>query len=162
MMPNYLVSDRVLIFVSPALATNIASANYLVYPTNTTPIIIGLVIRPNSSRDSVGLSFSWAWRRAVRSQDELLEVTGLQNLIINLRLSMEQNTWEFTRKPSWFFKVNTMRKIISNISTDVTSQQTRWNKNLPSKLNILTWRVLLHRIPTRANLEHRGIDLDSV
>ncbi|GJV83806.1 retrovirus-related pol polyprotein from transposon TNT 1-94 [Tanacetum coccineum] len=55
-----------------------------------------------------------------------------------------------------------MRKIISNTSTDSTSQQTRWNKILPSKVNILAWRVLLHRLPTRVNLNHRGIDLDSV
>ncbi|GJS84723.1 protein SINE1 isoform X2 [Tanacetum coccineum] len=112
--------------------------------------------------DSVGLSFSWAWRRAVRSQDELLELTDLQNLILNLHLSMEQDTWEFTPEPSRFFKVNTMRKIISNTSTDSTSQQTRWNKILPSKVNILAWRVLLHRLPTRVNLNHRGIDLDSL
>nr|GEX79912.1 putative RNA-directed DNA polymerase, eukaryota, reverse transcriptase zinc-binding domain protein [Tanacetum cinerariifolium] len=69
-------------------------------PTDTTPIITGTVIHPNSSRDAVGLSFSWAWRRAVRPQDELLELTDLQNLIINLRLSMEQDTWEFTPEPS--------------------------------------------------------------
>ncbi|GJU00858.1 RNA-directed DNA polymerase, eukaryota, reverse transcriptase zinc-binding domain protein [Tanacetum coccineum] len=69
-MPNCLVSDRVPTFVSPAPTTNIASANHLVHPTDTTPIITNPVIRPNSSRDSVGLSFSWAWRRAVRSQDE--------------------------------------------------------------------------------------------
>ncbi|GJX25265.1 RNA-directed DNA polymerase, eukaryota, reverse transcriptase zinc-binding domain protein [Tanacetum coccineum] len=146
----------------PAPTINIASANHLVHPTDTTPIITNPVIRPNSSRDSVGLSFSWAWRRAVRLQDELLELTDLQNLIINLRLSMEQDTWEFTPEPSRFFKDNTMRKIISNTSTDSTSQQTRWNKILPSKVNILAWRVLLHRLPTRVNLDHRGIDLDSV
>ncbi|GJR37348.1 RNA-directed DNA polymerase, eukaryota, reverse transcriptase zinc-binding domain protein [Tanacetum coccineum] len=117
-MPNCLVSDRVPTFVSPAPATNIAFANYLVHPTDTTPIITGPVIRPNSSRDFVGLPFSWAWIRAVRSQDELLEVIDLQNLIINLHLSMEQDTWEFTTKPS--------------------------------------------RLPSRVNLDHRGIDLDSL
>ncbi|GJV79526.1 RNA-directed DNA polymerase, eukaryota, reverse transcriptase zinc-binding domain protein [Tanacetum coccineum] len=55
-----------------------------------------------------------------------------------------------------------MRKIISNTSTDFTSQQTRWNKILPSKINILAWRVLLHRLSARVNLDHRGIDLDLV
>nr|GEY73804.1 RNA-directed DNA polymerase, eukaryota, reverse transcriptase zinc-binding domain protein [Tanacetum cinerariifolium] len=138
------------------------SAKHLVHPTDTTPIITSPVICHNSSQDSVGLSFSWAWRRAVWSQAELLELSDLQNMIINLCLFMEQDTWEFTPGTSRFFKVNTMRKIISNTSTDFNSQQTRWNKILPSKVNIIDWRVLLHRLPTRVNLDHRWIDLDSV
>nr|GEX34489.1 putative copia-type protein [Tanacetum cinerariifolium] len=99
-MSNCLVSDCVPTFVSPAPATNIAYANYVVHPTDTTLIITGPVIRPNSSKDYVGLSFSLVWRRSVRSQDELLELTDLKNLILKLRLSMEQDTWEFTPEPS--------------------------------------------------------------
>ncbi|GJW90055.1 RNA-directed DNA polymerase, eukaryota, reverse transcriptase zinc-binding domain protein [Tanacetum coccineum] len=32
---------------------------------------------------------------------------------------------------------------------------------LPSKVNILLWRVMNRRIPTRINLDMRGIDLDT-
>ena len=55
-----------------------------------------------------------------------------------------------------------MRKLISTMSSDNNSQHTRWNKLLPTKVNILTWRVLNKRLPTRFNLDRRGIDLDTV
>ncbi|PWA39984.1 hypothetical protein CTI12_AA566940 [Artemisia annua] len=44
---------------------------------------------------------------------------------------------------------------------DMATTQTRRNKNLPIKLNVFTWRVTRHRVPTRFNLDLRGIDVDS-
>ncbi|GJZ81560.1 reverse transcriptase domain, reverse transcriptase zinc-binding domain protein [Tanacetum coccineum] len=38
----------------------------------------------------------------------------------------------------------------------------RWNKNLPIKINIHSWRLSLNHLPTRFNLDRRGIDLNSV
>nr|GEX07865.1 hypothetical protein [Tanacetum cinerariifolium] len=38
----------------------------------------------------------------------------------------------------------------------------RWNKGLPFKVNILTWRVSNRRMPTRVNIDRRGIDIDSI
>ncbi|GKD79087.1 RNA-directed DNA polymerase, eukaryota, reverse transcriptase zinc-binding domain protein [Tanacetum coccineum] len=38
---------------------------------------------------------------------------------------------------------------------------TRWNKSLPIKINVHTWRLYLDRLPTRCNLDSRGIDLHS-
>ncbi|GJZ60497.1 probable L-type lectin-domain containing receptor kinase S.5 [Tanacetum coccineum] len=39
---------------------------------------------------------------------------------------------------------------------------TRWNRALPSKININTWRVSNRRLPTRINLDCRSVELDSV
>ncbi|GJU71560.1 zinc finger, CCHC-type containing protein [Tanacetum coccineum] len=54
-----------------------------------------------------------------------------------------------------------MRKIISSTSHNSNSLHTRWNKLIPLKVNILAWRVSNKRIPTRYNLDRRGIDLHS-
>ncbi|GKC97323.1 RNA-directed DNA polymerase, eukaryota, reverse transcriptase zinc-binding domain protein, partial [Tanacetum coccineum] len=52
---------------------------------------------------------------------------------------------------------------ISSPPCQVTiTHPTLWNKLLPSKVNIFTWRVLNKRLPTRLNLDRRGIDLDTV
>ncbi|GKD73279.1 RNA-directed DNA polymerase, eukaryota, reverse transcriptase zinc-binding domain protein [Tanacetum coccineum] len=48
------------------------------------------------------------------------------------------------------------------MSNPSTSQPIRWNKFLPAKVNILVWRIMNKRVPTRVNLDKRGIDLDSV
>ncbi|GJY72694.1 ribonuclease H-like domain-containing protein [Tanacetum coccineum] len=37
----------------------------------------------------------------------------------------------------------------------------RWNILIPIKLDIHSWRVAIDRLPTRCNLDSRGIDLDS-
>ncbi|PWA72830.1 hypothetical protein CTI12_AA266710 [Artemisia annua] len=42
---------------------------------------------------------------------------------------------------------------------DMATTRTRWNKNLPIKVNVFTWR-LRDRLPTRYNLTLRGIDVD--
>ncbi|GJS84774.1 RNA-directed DNA polymerase, eukaryota, reverse transcriptase zinc-binding domain protein [Tanacetum coccineum] len=39
---------------------------------------------------------------------------------------------------------------------------TRWNRIVPLKVNINTWRVMNGRMATRSNLDRRGVDLDSV
>nr|GEW25818.1 hypothetical protein [Tanacetum cinerariifolium] len=108
------------------------------------------------------LSKRRAWRRSPCSLAERLKLTDIQNLLTNLHLSMDQNSWEFTQDSTRIFLVNSMRKTISNASVDPTSQQMRWNKLLPSKVNILAWRIANKRLPTMANLDKRGIDLDSV
>ncbi|GJY83743.1 reverse transcriptase domain-containing protein [Tanacetum coccineum] len=60
------------------------------------------------------------------------------------------------------YSVKSMRNHITSMSNHIDSHPTRWNKLLPIKVNILTWRVMNRRIPTRTNLDRRGIDLDSV
>ncbi|GJU00433.1 putative RNA-directed DNA polymerase, eukaryota, reverse transcriptase zinc-binding domain protein [Tanacetum coccineum] len=100
--------------------------------------------------------------RRIRSQAETTELNDLTNLLLNLHLTNNMDTWEFIPDASRRFTVNNMRKLIS-LSTINTNNchHTRWNKLLPSKVNILTWRVSNKRFPTRSNLDSRGIDLDS-
>ncbi|GJV73513.1 RNA-directed DNA polymerase, eukaryota, reverse transcriptase zinc-binding domain protein [Tanacetum coccineum] len=48
------------------------------------------------------------------------------------------------------------------MSNPSTSQPIRWNKFLPVKVNILMWRIMNKRVPTRVSLDKRGVDLDYV
>ncbi|GJY06755.1 RNA-directed DNA polymerase, eukaryota [Tanacetum coccineum] len=38
---------------------------------------------------------------------------------------------------------------------------TSWNNILPQKVNIMAWRLLRNKVPTKCNLDARGIDLHS-
>ncbi|GJU90796.1 retrotransposon protein, putative, ty1-copia subclass [Tanacetum coccineum] len=60
------------------------------------------------------------------------------------------------------FSVKDMRSHITSLSHPWTSQPTRWNNSIPSKVNINTWRAMNSRLPTRTNLDLRGMDLDSI
>jgi hypothetical protein len=55
-----------------------------------------------------------------------------------------------------------MRSLLANSSSQSQSSPTRWNKLVPIKVNIAMWRTENRRLPTRVNLDNRGIDLDSI
>ena len=48
------------------------------------------------------------------------------------------------------------------LHSDSGGQETLWNKLVPKKVNIFVWRALRGRLPVRAELDKRGVDLDSI
>nr|GEZ65219.1 RNA-directed DNA polymerase, eukaryota [Tanacetum cinerariifolium] len=49
-----------------------------------------------------------------------------------------------------------------NKNISEVSLSTRWVKSVPIKVNILAWKVKSNALPTRFNISHRGIDIDSI
>ncbi|PWA46450.1 RNA-directed DNA polymerase, eukaryota, Reverse transcriptase zinc-binding domain protein [Artemisia annua] len=119
-------------------------------------------IVPMSPYFPPGLIFQWAWRREPRSGPETEELITLVSLLSNLYLSDVEDRWECIIDASRCFSVKGMRSFISSMPQSVSASPTRWNKVVPLKININTWRVLNGRMATRANLDRRGVDLDSV
>ncbi|GJZ44561.1 RNA-directed DNA polymerase, eukaryota, reverse transcriptase zinc-binding domain protein [Tanacetum coccineum] len=109
-----------------------------------------------------GLSFQWNWRRPLRPCD-LTKLAELQSLPSNFRItSSDDDRWECLLDNTRSFTVKGMRLLIFNSSIQSHSTPTRWNKLVPIKINIASWRMENRRIPTRVNLDHIGVDLDSV
>nr|GEX34916.1 hypothetical protein [Tanacetum cinerariifolium] len=86
----------------------------------------------------------------------------LCSLVVHLRLSDNGNLWECIIDDSRAFSVKMMRSYINQKFPTLQVPPTRWNTLLPLKVNIFIWRTTNKRLPTRANLDYRGIDLDSV
>ena len=97
----------------------------------------------------------------MRSAIELLHLEELINLVSQLHLSSTEDKWVFDGKVSCGFSVKAMRLLIMNM-TPASTPTTRWNRLIPIKINISSWRVLNERLPTRYNLDMRGIDLHTV
>nr|GEU80731.1 hypothetical protein [Tanacetum cinerariifolium] len=110
----------------------------------------------------VGLIFNWTWSRPIRSSLELCELSELCSLVAHLRPSDNGDSWECIIDDSRTFSVKSMRSYINQASPTLQVPPTRWNTFLPLKVNIFIWRTTNKRLPTRANLDYRGIDLDSV
>ena len=85
----------------------------------------------------------------------------LVTLLTNLRLSNDHDCWDCTISDNRVFTVKSMRSHITKVLHPLNPQPFRWNKALPSKINISSWRILHKRLPTRFNLDRRGVDLDS-
>ncbi|GJT78359.1 putative RNA-directed DNA polymerase, eukaryota, reverse transcriptase zinc-binding domain protein [Tanacetum coccineum] len=109
----------------------------------------------------MGLSFTWDWIRPLRSAAEQQELQELCSLISNLCLSNDQDMWECTISDDRRFSVKSMQTYINSLLHPLEPPPFRWSKILPIKINISSWRILHKRLPTRCNLDRRGIDLNS-
>ncbi|GJU13972.1 RNA-directed DNA polymerase, eukaryota, reverse transcriptase zinc-binding domain protein [Tanacetum coccineum] len=109
-----------------------------------------------------GLLFQWAWRREPRTTPELEELGNLVSLLSQLHLTISKDTWECSIDDSRCFALKGMRSYITSMSPPDSYVATRWNRIVPLKININTWRVMNGRMATRSNLDRRVVDLDSV
>ncbi|GJX86493.1 retrovirus-related pol polyprotein from transposon TNT 1-94 [Tanacetum coccineum] len=109
-----------------------------------------------------GLVFHWAWRRELLYAPEIAELGDMVSLLSQLHLSDIPDSWTCIIDNSRMFLVKNMCSLITHMSTSLVDQQIRWNKWLPSKVNILTWRISNKRLLTRVNIDRRGIDIDSI
>ncbi|CAI9276387.1 unnamed protein product [Lactuca saligna] len=73
------------------------------------------------------------------------------------------------KKMKWFLgdkvggrEVDFFLDIVLIVKEEGDIVQTRWCRLVPIKLNVLLWRFLRDRIPTRGNLVKRGIDIHSI
>nr|GEU32941.1 RNA-directed DNA polymerase, eukaryota, reverse transcriptase zinc-binding domain protein [Tanacetum cinerariifolium] len=71
-------------------------------------------------------------------------------------------SWQYTLDASNTLSVRSMNKCIDLAILPFSSDKVSWNKTLPFKVNIHSWRLWMDRLPTRYNIVLRGIDLDSV
>ncbi|GKC22688.1 putative RNA-directed DNA polymerase [Tanacetum coccineum] len=101
------------------------------------------------------------WQRQLRSSTELMELQDLQSLLSSMSLSTDKDKWECMSDPSRCFTVKGLRNYITNSSIPLEFTPTRWNKLVPLKVNIASWRIKRLRIPTRVNLDW-SIDLHSL
>ncbi|GKD35771.1 RNA-directed DNA polymerase, eukaryota, partial [Tanacetum coccineum] len=55
------------------------------------------------------------------------------------------------------FYVKDVRNLLDDVFLPKAPIATRWIKYVPIKLNVFAWKVHLNRLPTRVNLQHRGV-----
>ncbi|GKA18014.1 hypothetical protein Tco_0697851, partial [Tanacetum coccineum] len=90
------------------------------------------------------------------------ELNDLQHEISSIILSSNPNSWRWSLHPSGQFSVSAFRAIIDSKLLGHLGFKLRWNNLVPSKINILAWRIRNYRLPTRANIDKRGIDIHSI
>ncbi|GKC88619.1 RNA-directed DNA polymerase, eukaryota, reverse transcriptase zinc-binding domain protein [Tanacetum coccineum] len=67
-----------------------------------------------------------------------------------------------SRDPSSGFSVASVRSLVDSHMLDTVNDSTRWNKNIPIKVNVFLWRLKLNKLPSRVNLDRRGIEIESI
>ncbi|GJX16437.1 RNA-directed DNA polymerase, eukaryota, reverse transcriptase zinc-binding domain protein [Tanacetum coccineum] len=101
------------------------------------------------------------FRRPPRGCDEILQYTALRACTSQVTLSSQKDGWIWSHGGSDDFFVASAHGFIDDVILDVDYVATRWNRLVPTKVNVFFWRLNLNRIPTRAKLDRRGIDIGS-
>jgi hypothetical protein len=77
-------------------------------------------------------------------------------------LSPAQDRWCCDLSGDGELRVKEVRNIIDDLLLPSYSNSTRWVTYIPIKINVFAWRVNCDCLPTRSNLNHRGVILDLV
>ncbi|GKA03685.1 RNA-directed DNA polymerase, eukaryota, reverse transcriptase zinc-binding domain protein [Tanacetum coccineum] len=101
-------------------------------------------------------------RRIPRGGIEHAQMEELHSFLDNTILSDMQDRWRWTLSRDGEFLVSTLRGLIDDKTIAPVGSKTRWNNFVPSKINILAWRIKHDFLPTRYNISQRGIDLVSI
>ncbi|GKC02796.1 RNA-directed DNA polymerase, eukaryota, reverse transcriptase zinc-binding domain protein [Tanacetum coccineum] len=102
------------------------------------------------------------FRRPPRGGDEILQYTALRACTSQVTLSFQKDGKIWSHGGLDGFSVASTCGFIDDVILDVDYVATRWNRLVPTKVNVLFWRLNLNRIPTRVNLDRRGIDIGLV
>ncbi|GJY24363.1 pentatricopeptide repeat-containing protein [Tanacetum coccineum] len=101
------------------------------------------------------------WRRPIRGGLEQSQLLDMLLLLWDVDTNNTPDAWVCNLNTSNSYSVSDLRVKINDSILEPNGNQTRWNKILPIKINIHSWRLRLDRLPTRCNLDDRGIDIHS-
>ncbi|GKV16403.1 hypothetical protein SLEP1_g27050 [Rubroshorea leprosula] len=100
------------------------------------------------------------WRRALFDW-EREEAAELQRKIDSMRIYKDiPNTWKWEHSKESNYSTKTAYKLLTNElnGLDATPVHKKvWNPIIPSKISAFNWQLLQDRIPTKSNLQRRGI-----
>ena len=103
------------------------------------------------------------WRRPPRGGREEEELINLRSELEVVEFSNQVDCLQWSLTNSGIYTVKSLRSTLDNlILLPSDGDEFKWNKLVPIKVNILFWRVWLNRIPTRLNLQNKGIICPSI
>ncbi|GJU20673.1 RNA-directed DNA polymerase, eukaryota, reverse transcriptase zinc-binding domain protein [Tanacetum coccineum] len=103
-----------------------------------------------------------ALRRPPRGGAESAQLNALRALIGDVVLSDDCDSWKRSLNASAGFSVASVRSLVDDNTLDVDMYATKWNRYIPIKVNVFLCRLMLNKIPSRVNLDRKGIDVCSV
>ncbi|GJW65822.1 RNA-directed DNA polymerase, eukaryota [Tanacetum coccineum] len=72
-------------------------------------------------------------------------------------LSNMEDRWVWNLNGEDVFRVKDVRILFYEYFLPKAPTATRWVKYVPIKINVFAWKIFLDRLPTRSNLQYRGV-----
>nr|GEW40458.1 RNA-directed DNA polymerase, eukaryota, reverse transcriptase zinc-binding domain protein [Tanacetum cinerariifolium] len=93
---------------------------------------------------------------------EQSQLVALMDTVSDVSLVNMSDRWVWSLNGLGDFSVASVRKLVDNNTLPEASNKSRWVKDVPIKVNIHAWKVRLDCLPTRLNISHRGLEIDSI
>ncbi|CAJ2637160.1 unnamed protein product [Trifolium pratense] len=121
-----------------------------------------LTDRLSSSRE--GLVWKWEWRD-VLTQEEEIDLLKLKELLVDINLNLNcADRWRWIPGDAGLFSVKSCYNFlvqfvtVENLNPSMLEAVKKlWKNDVPSKVNVFGWRLLLEKLPTRDALASKGI-----
>nr|GEX45670.1 RNA-directed DNA polymerase, eukaryota, reverse transcriptase zinc-binding domain protein [Tanacetum cinerariifolium] len=100
-------------------------------------------------------NLAFSFRRDPRGGVEQVQFDLLMTKVANISLVNLRDRWIRSLEGSGDFSVASVKKLIDNHTLSNIATRTRWIKEVPIKVNVLTWKIKLDYLPTRLNISRR-------
>jgi len=101
-------------------------------------------------------------RRMPRGGVESQQWSDMMQILDLLVVHNGEDRWFWSPEVMGDFTVSETRAYIYKLTLPFGHALIRWSKLVPIKVNILVWKIAIDRIPTRENLDKKGMDVPNV
>ncbi|GKC39114.1 RNA-directed DNA polymerase, eukaryota, reverse transcriptase zinc-binding domain protein [Tanacetum coccineum] len=110
----------------------------------------------------IKIPFNWSsvLRRLPRGGAELNQFEALGEAIRNVSLTDQSDSWTWSIGVG--YSVASTRVLVDEKLLDSSLEATRWIRYIPIKVNVFLWRLNLNKLPSRVNLDRKGIEVSSL
>nr|GFA41195.1 hypothetical protein [Tanacetum cinerariifolium] len=92
----------------------------------------------------------------------MTQFADLKAVIGSVSFMDQRDTWQWSLDVAGGFSVTFARAFVDDTMLEVDYVATRLNHTIPIKVNVFLWRLHLNKLPSRVNLERRGVQIDSI
>ncbi|PWA67186.1 reverse transcriptase domain, Reverse transcriptase zinc-binding domain protein [Artemisia annua] len=118
---------------------------------------VSVANRVMSSNDNRNLV--WEWRRSPSTPEEILELFNLLQAIYVYQWRRGSDRWEWRGDKDGVYSVSKAKQLFANSRTSTAAAKVKWKGWAPLKCKIMIWRAAQNRLPTKMELQKRGINL---
>ncbi|KAF5789658.1 putative RNA-directed DNA polymerase [Helianthus annuus] len=104
---------------------------------------------------------AFSWVRCPYQHQEIKELMDLSSILDKINITGEVDMWKWVMDTTGTFSVRGLRQLLRPNPVGGMGQTHYWNKWCPIKVNFLTWRLRLCRLPTKEALARRNIQLNN-
>ncbi|GJV89970.1 RNA-directed DNA polymerase, eukaryota, reverse transcriptase zinc-binding domain protein [Tanacetum coccineum] len=108
------------------------------------------------------VQWRWNWSRPILGAQDSADLLDMLFEISSAEINEVEDTCVWSLGTDGTFSIKDARCIINSNILLSLAPSTVWDKNIPRKVNIFIWRLILDRLPHKLNLSSRVIDIQAI